>query len=306
MIPLTLYLFMILNELIVGYRTTLDYFYVEWVFTTPMILINLGRLLQIPFSHYSVIIAFDMTMVLSGYISYISTNPVVIFTAIGYGCACFCGIFTYYLRKLKVFNKKIREHSLPPISIYRDSIRYRIYRAIIITIICSWILYPLGHILYKLGITDYNQTVIIYVCLDIATKGIFTNMIIGLKEVYRIPSSYLGLLTKKLFQVHPLEIKPAHHKLDEILGIKKEVNVDTIVPSDDKSSNASNISNIIQINTEKSIDRELEEAIGLPTFFVPSRKVSIYGSDLDSIAENGLDSSNVSQEYKTGLRIEEL
>ncbi len=307
-IPLVLYSCMIADQLMVGNQESLIYFYVEWIFTTPMILINLARLIHIPLTHYILIVLTDMTMVFSGYISFLSTNTIVIYSTFVYACLCFCALFTYYLQKLKVFRKRMEKLSLPPTSIYRDSIRYRIYRAILISVVCSWILYPLGHILYKSGSITVNQTVIWYVCLDVATKGIFTNLLLGSRELYKkSPLSFLGILTKKLFQIHPLEIKPSDTQIEEILEAKKEVPIVTIIPEeDDKSLN--NISHIKQIQFEKSIDRELfiNNIQGISGMSSSSRKLTVYEPELPSISENNTSSSSELPPHKTVLHTEEL
>ncbi len=300
-IPLVLYSCMIADKLIIGTQESLTYFYVEWIFTTPMILINLARLIHIPLTHYILIILIDMTMVFSGYISYLSTNPIVIYSTFAYACLCFCSLFTYYLQKLKLFRRKMEKLSLPPTSIYRDSIRYRIYRAILISIVCSWVLYPLTHILYKTQTIDYTQTVILYICSDVATKGIFTNLLLGSREIYRTPSSFLGILTKKLFQIHPLEIKPSDTQLEEILNAKKEINVVTIIPEEvDKSLH--NISHVKQIESEKALGRELHIS-GISS---SSRKLTVYEPELASISENNTSSSSELPPHKTELHTEEL
>jgi bacteriorhodopsin len=72
-----------------------------------------------------------------------------------------------------------------------------------------WILYPITHILYKIEIIDIYTTVCIYVTLDILCKGIFTNLLLGAREIYSNskPLSWIGCFTKKIIQIYPIESK---------------------------------------------------------------------------------------------------
>ena len=204
LIPIVAYIYSTLNALILELKFNILIFYIDWTFTTPLILINIGRLLDIPLPQYVFLTLCDVAMITCGYVSYIVQDQLISYIFFAIGCILFCSLYTVLLRKLNVFQKK-QKHSLPPTSIYRDRVRYRIFRAIVGTIVTSWTLYPIGHILAKQGILSNTHIVIWFVTLDVVSKGIFTNLLLGSREIYRQPTSLLGAFTKKVFRIHPLE-----------------------------------------------------------------------------------------------------
>ena len=82
--------------------------------------------------------------------------------------------------------------------------RYRFFKVLIGIIVCSWPLYPVAHILFKEGIITPYITASIYVAVDVFTKGLFTTVLLGSKEIHRNGTTLLGKLTKKVFKIHPL------------------------------------------------------------------------------------------------------
>lgn len=221
LIPIILYLYKVLNIYAYPYteRLFLEVFYIEWAMTSPLILLNTGRLIQIPVYKYILLSLLDSLMILSGYISYIFENPAVVYLSYGIGCLCFMILNFIFISQLKLCSPRANQKFLhPPASLYRDRIRYRIFRAIVSSIVVSWSLYPVVYILYKLGILALETTVWVFVGLDVATKGVFTNLLLGSREIYRTPSSCLGFLTRKMFQVHPLEVRISENNLEEIVS----------------------------------------------------------------------------------------
>ena len=198
------------------YSNFLGTFYIEWSITSPLIFMNIGRLVQFPIHKHILITLVDSLMILSGYISYVFENPIVMYTSYSVGVLCYLLLNYIFISRFIIFNKKAKMKStLPPTSIYRDRIRYRFYHVFIYINIIFWSLYPITHMLYKQQIIPLQTTVNIFLALDVMCKGVFTILLLGSREIYRTPTSWLGFLTKKALRVHPLEISISPHVLED-------------------------------------------------------------------------------------------
>lgn len=186
---------MILNELIMGEITTLNYFYMEWLFNTPLILIDLGKLTNISLYHYVYIILLDQIMIITGYVSYITQNMTLTIIMFIIGVICYIILNSIYLINFKRF---INDNN-------QQTRRCCIFRIIYFTVAICWLLYPITHILFKTDKITFNTTVNIYIILDVLTKGIFTTLMLGYKEIYQKHNSLLKNIFLKLFRIHPLE-----------------------------------------------------------------------------------------------------
>ncbi len=216
-VPIVIYSYNLFDIGISGKVTKVNYlkiFYIQWAFTTPLILMNLGRLCNFKVYKYIIITIIDIIMIMSGYISYISNNPNVIYSFYIFGCILYITLLSIFIKEFKVFNKNKRLH--PPTHIYRDKIRYKCYKFLSIAIASLWILYPIIHILYKTNNLSIYYAVYMYVTLDILCKGIFTNLILGSREIYKPHTSFLAKLTKKVLRIHPLNNVISNNKLEEI------------------------------------------------------------------------------------------
>jgi bacteriorhodopsin len=283
------YTLMILNELFIGEINTINYFFSEWIITTALILINLGRLTDLNVNNYIYIIAFNELMVLSGYVSYITTNQTLSYVMYTIGCACFCIIMAFYLKKIQFLKKKnILQNSIT----ISNSIRNRIFTGILYSIMCSWIFYPITVILLKTDSIHFQTAIDIIVVLDILTKGIFTNLLLGSKEIYQPRKSLLCCLTYTIFRIKPLEIGANPNSLEEITQViqtakkydLRVVKVDTIIPNT-ITPYTSNIDNLDYTNSVKVVREESVEKILDYNPRQKGIKVFTSVSTLNSIAE---------------------
>ncbi len=226
-IPLFIYIYAIINIYILNTPLPLSLFYIDWTITTPLSIITIGRFLKIPVKQHILLTICDLTMILSGYISYASKIPIVIYSTFGVGSLCFVILMASFITKLKPFQKPII-HSLPPTSIYRDSARYRFFKVLVGIVVCAWPLYPISHILLKEGIITPYIAEEIYVTVDVLSKGLFTTVLLASKEIHRNGTSLLGRLTKKVFKIHPLT-----HTLNEthIESLEQILTITPFVPS---------------------------------------------------------------------------
>jgi hypothetical protein len=79
----------------------------------------------------------------------------------------------------------------------------------------TWIFYPIVHILYKEAIIAKTTVIPMYITLDILTKGVFTCLLLGSREIYKSVPSWLGVLAKKIFKIHPLTATISENQLEE-------------------------------------------------------------------------------------------
>jgi bacteriorhodopsin len=229
LMPIIMYIYKVIDIYIFNtYSNFLGTFYIEWSITSPLIFMNIGRLIQFPIYKHIVITLIDSLMILSGYISYVFENPIVVYTSYGVGVFCYLLLNYIFISRFILFNKNAKlKHALIPTSIYRDRVRYRFYHTFIYINIIFWSLYPITHMLYKQGIISLQTTVNIFLALDVLCKGVFTILLLGSREIYRTPTSWLGFLTKKALSVHPLEVNISHHDVEDLcssLEIRSNVN----------------------------------------------------------------------------------
>lgn len=250
--PIIFYLFIILDELFMTQKNNIiQYFYIEWIVSTPLMLKNIGRFTLIPLNYYIYIILLDYLMILCGYISYITTNNILNYVMYGGGCICYIIINILFLRNLKIFKEKQQINTL----------KYRIFNLIYFSIATVWIVYPIIHILLKTNNISINMAINGYIVLDILSKGVFTSLMLGSRELYQIRESYLKKISRKIFRIHPLEINTLQESIEEIKEIvsinnenneNNETNVNTINPY--SSDNTQNVSTIKTNNIRDIID----------------------------------------------------
>jgi bacteriorhodopsin len=215
--PIIIYSTIIIEELINGLPTDfLKYIYIEWLFSTPIMLINIGRLTHIPLNYYIYIILLDQLMLLCAYISYLTTNSLLSYILYGIGVICYCTINAIYYVHLKTTKEMFSSPLL----------KTKIIRTILLSITLLWSGYPIIHILLKTNNITSQESLYAYITLDVLTKGIFTTLLLGYCEVYQKHTSWLHCLTRKIFRVHPLEVPHTNNKLEEILEAKKDTSLD--------------------------------------------------------------------------------
>jgi hypothetical protein len=254
---------MILDEVIIGQVPSLTYFYIDWIITTPLILIKLGYFTSISLNSYIYIILLDELMIMSGYISYITPNSSLSYAMFSIGSLCYILINIIYLKNIKSLEK-------PP------NLKQRFFIGLYYSIAFTWIFYSIEHILFKTNNITQNTAEIVYVTLDILTKGIFTTLLIGSREIYQIHNSWLKNLINKMFRVHPYEINPVQESIEDITHIIKIY--------DNKESITINPHSIDNTNSIRSVkDDSIDNIMELIERYKP-RRVSLIAT-MDSIDE---------------------
>ncbi len=192
LIPCILYL-MTCIKILLSNEFSLEIFYIEWIFTTPLIIITLCRFKYLSLYVYLFLTAIDIVMIISGYISYISKDHSIIYIGFICGCICYSTLFSILL--IHILRKSYKHHT----------VQFRIFRAIVSCIMLLWCIYPIFHILYMLEKISINTCIIGFIILDILSKCIFTNLLTGSCEINYYNDSFIGNFTKKIFKIHPLE-----------------------------------------------------------------------------------------------------
>jgi bacteriorhodopsin len=250
LITIITYVIILMNEIILGNTNAITYFYVKCMFVNPLILINVGRYTSIPINSYIYIILLDELMILSGYISYITQNNILGYTMFGLGCICYLAINIIYIQNLKELQQ-------------RPNLKYRIFCIIYCTIALLWSFYPIVHILLKTNIITDDIAIDIYAILDIFTKGIFTTLLIGSREVYQSRNSCLKNMINKLFKIHPFEINQVQESIEDISDIIRVNNKVTItisqyspdITDSVKSVRSDNLDTVFKIKTSPNSNR---------------------------------------------------
>jgi bacteriorhodopsin len=244
LIPILIYLIMILDEVILGQVPSLTFFYIDWIITTPLILTKVGYFTSIPLNSYIYIILLDELMIMSGYVSYITPNNALSYAMFSLGGMCYIVINAIYLKNIKstIILKQ------------KQNLRYRLFCGLYYSIAFIWIFYPIIHILLKINSITQSTAVIVYVILDILTKGIFTTLLIGSREIYQKHTSWLKNLINKMFHVHPLEINPVQETIEDITHIvkiyDKEENKESITINPDSTDNTNSVKSVRDDNID--------------------------------------------------------
>jgi bacteriorhodopsin len=71
---------------------------------------------------------------------------------------------------------------------------------------CLWSVYPIISGLYKFGHLELGHTMIAYIVLDIVSKGGFTFVLIGSRELAARRQSFSASFTLRALRIKPLEI----------------------------------------------------------------------------------------------------
>lgn len=150
--------------------------YVDWIFTTPLLLYMLSRIaLQISKKSISIVaalIVLDLFMIITGGLAglFDTTLRIVLFTL---SSLAFIGILVILIQ---YFNNQAQQKSIQVQKYYS-----RLSRLLIIT----WSIYPIIWILSASGfwtVLDLETEVLLYMILDIFAKGLFGYFLLSDRE----------------------------------------------------------------------------------------------------------------------------
>jgi bacteriorhodopsin len=219
----------------------LDYFYIEWIFATPLILIQLMKIIKLRLSLYLIFLFLDILMILSGFVFHkiFEVKKNISFIFLGIACFCFVSIlsFLYYLyykhHKIIFLSPTLMETGNIKSKINRfmilDSIlSVRIYKILIGCLTITWSFYPIIMLLQKYEVISVLQTIIGYVVLDGISKGIFSLFLIISREIVVRDTLFLNFCRRKVFQIHPELVLPERSKPILITVSEPSKSIDSI------------------------------------------------------------------------------
>lgn len=200
--PMILYIFKIIEIGMLEIQKSNAFFtifYLEWIFATSLMLLSLGRLVRMPLAIYIRIIHVDIVMITGGYISMLGTSAEAVYIPFGVASLCFLYIlYTIYrsYRKYKHIQKKSAAKRFWE----------KVYAFLTRVTMVSWLGYPLNHILYKVGAYSFATCLLVNVILDMVSKILFVNTLIGSHLVYRGDTSVLAVMTRRMLKIHALDV----------------------------------------------------------------------------------------------------
>jgi bacteriorhodopsin len=223
-------------------------FYMEWIFATTLMIISLGRFGKTSLSHYIKLSNIDTLMIIGGHISMMGQSNISIYIPYGISCGCFIYILISFLKMYKN-SKKINPvlyntHSNPKEEIQPLSWP-KIQKILTIITTISWTGYPIIQIFYKSDIISFGTCLLSNIILDIISKVLFVNILIGTNLVYRGDTSVLAMMSKRMLKIHALDIT-IKEDIDEkfIHRISLELDMRTPDPNSQEITHITHVSEV--------------------------------------------------------------
>jgi bacteriorhodopsin len=193
LVPVLVYTINILNYYLndtYSIHTILNNFNMEWIFVTPLLLLNFTHTMRISIHEQFFLILCVTLMNLCGYISNLIVDPFYISYSLG--CVFFI-IILLFLTYLYNDNDRFIKKSIQ----YSNRLKI-LYKSLTLSIITTWSLYPIVFILMKNNTLAIHHSLFSFICLDFLSKGIFTFLLISEREIIYQRDSFVN-------QIYPLE-----------------------------------------------------------------------------------------------------
>ena len=145
--------------------------YLHWGLTTPLILTDIMILDYYINTDIIFICVLDIIMFICGYISYLATDPIAIWTLFSFGCLNGVIIGIQMLRYIHKLMCK-----------YQRSFNERAFIFLSWHMIIVWFCFPVLFILKKTNKISLEFELCSYVYLDIFAKGLFGVLVIGIRD----------------------------------------------------------------------------------------------------------------------------
>lgn len=144
--------------------------YIDWLFTTPFLLITLGSLALINTTNMTILVALDVLMVISGVLGTLFTD---------YRMWCLFGISNLFFMPIIYF-------------LYEDFELRKLeycykYRKLGVFLTVFWSLYPVVWIISNTRAVSVDTEVILYAVLDIIAKCVFCSWLLSLEPYKQEP-----------------------------------------------------------------------------------------------------------------------
>ncbi len=172
----------------------LQYFYIEWIIVTPIFIIKLGQIASFQLREYLLLLLADEALFISGYIFNATSSLPISMAFFGISATLFLGILATLL--VRYYRTRDQFGILA-----RRTTHFAIYSTI-----GTWSIYPVISLLYKFDHISVGQTAIAYIILDVCSKGIFTCIMIGARELAARRQSFTAQFAQHALRIKPLEL----------------------------------------------------------------------------------------------------
>ena len=169
----------------------LEVFFKTWVISNPLLMINLGKLVNLSLEKYLTLILADIGIYIIGYLAYKTRDLTTFIVCFAIACSFFISIM---ITLIKVYQKNKTPEGMSHMSPF--------YKFLSKFMVITWIAYPITFLLYKIEVCTLTETSIIYICLDFLTKSVFSTIIIGYHRHLNRRKSMVDFVSRR---VVPLE-----------------------------------------------------------------------------------------------------
>lgn len=145
----------------------LQVFFKTWVISNPLLMINLGKIMNIPLENYLKLILADISVYIIGYASYKTTDETTFAITFSIATFLFCLIMGTLIHSYRTHKTAVGLSQMGPF-----------YKFISYFTAITWACYPTVFILYKKMVINLETTSIVFICLDFLTKSVFSTVII--------------------------------------------------------------------------------------------------------------------------------
>ncbi len=207
--PMMLYIFKVLEVAftpVLKSNAFFSFFFMEWVSATTLMLLSLGRLGKMPLSTYMKLAHADAAMLVGGHISMMSETSVGIYVPYGISCLCFVYILMGILGNYRASKQVRAKITQPKQAVAASVVWQKVHTILTLLTMGSWFLYPVNQILYKTDVISFGTTLLVIVVLDILSKLVFVNVLIGTHLVYRGDTSVLAMMSRRMIKIHALDV----------------------------------------------------------------------------------------------------
>jgi len=169
----------------------LEVFFKTWVVSNPLLMINLGKLINLPLESYLILLLADIGIYMIGYFAYKTQDFTAFLESFIVAAVLFVCIMITLIRAY--YKNKTPEGMSQMGSFYKFLSRFTVI---------TWVAYPITFVLYKTEQINLTDTAITYICLDFLTKSVFSTIIIGYHRHLNRRKSMVDFVARRVI---PLE-----------------------------------------------------------------------------------------------------
>jgi hypothetical protein len=200
-LPLVTYVIILLSYKYTSEPSLLPFF-IEWSISIPLLLINIGKLIQLSTRQYTIIFILPIGMTLTGY-SAVYTDAINMTILL-----CSISVILYILTIGVMFVnyrrytlKKHRDTNFPS-QLHQNNII--VFRTLFYVIAVTWNGYPVIFFLWKSKIIMIEHAIMSFACMDIVTKGITVLVLLAHTLLLHKKNGFIVNTFKKIIKVHPI------------------------------------------------------------------------------------------------------